>query len=102
LTLDPGVVERAVEAAEGLDRPVERGAHVAIARHVARDEQRACAGGLDQARRLAAAFGIEVRDGDARALAGERERGGPADSRGGTGVYWFGVNETALVEGYGS
>src|SRR6185503_9036975 len=77
--LDPGVVERTIEPAEGRERPLDHRPDVALLRDVGSDEDRLAASRLD-ARDDFLAFGLTASvDDDLRALLGELDCGGAAD-----------------------
>jgi hypothetical protein len=78
--LDARVVEGDIQAAEPLDRRVERRLDLVTARDVAGHGERPAAGLLDHAGRLPVALRGDVGDHDTRALAREGERGGAADA----------------------
>ena len=85
LVLDAGVVERAVDAAEGLDGLCHRGLDLFRLRHVAGDRQHLAAGGLHELARSPQAPAASGPDGDARPFGREGHSGRAADAAGGSG-----------------
>ena len=83
--LDARAVERDVEATEPLNAGLQRRLDVVAACDVAGHGERLAALGLDHAGRLPVAFGCDVGDHEARALAREGEGGGAADAAGRSG-----------------
>jgi hypothetical protein len=70
----PAFVEREVESPERFDARVQRPSHVVASRHVALDGERIAADFADHVRCFLIALFRHVRDGHARALAGECQR----------------------------
>lgn len=78
----PAVVERDFQAPETLDRPLDSGLDVFLARDVTGQGEGRASGGLDEAGRLPQAIGGPVGEGDLRPGAGEGQGGGAADAGG--------------------
>src|SRR5438093_10607945 len=77
--LDPVVVERTIEPAEGRQRPFDHRSDVALLRDVGSDEDRLAAGGFDSSDDFLALSLTASADDDLRPLLGEFDCGSTAD-----------------------
>ena len=82
---DAGRVHQDVDAAEGADRRVHRGAHGRHRADVADGAVRDAAGRADRRHRLGEAGAVHVDAEDLGALGGEEPRGRPTEARAGAG-----------------